>query len=438
MNNSIWQHKIPTLFGILALSIGIIATSYLIKSATIFQQFAGASEDPKNVRISNITDSSFTVSYETNGQVVGSLIFGKDKNGKTTALDNRDTTGVSPHKLHYITVTALDPNTPYYFSIVSGQTTYSSGNAPFVATTGPTLSPAASGQIMKGSVVLPDGTSPNEAIVYAQSDSTQTLSSLVAKNGTYTIPISTIRTGDLTDFANSDNQLITLLAVGDSLSSNATVSKSTIDIPPITLSKDYDFTTSETPLATPSAFFGFSTLLATPSASTEPAIVSPKKDEQFTDQQPLFEGTGLPGSLVKITIQSASEITAQVTTDKNGSWSYRPNTPLSPGTHSITIETADKFGILRTLTQSFAVLASGTQVEQPATPSAIPTFVPTVIPTVQPTSTPPPTPTPLLLAPTSQPPVSGDSSAIKGGLGAFAISIVGLLLFLATRGRMSL
>ena len=73
MRNTIWQKRIPTLLGILFITIGIGITTYLIKTGVLFTTKAGPSEDPHNVRITNITDSSFTVSYTTANKVVGSV-----------------------------------------------------------------------------------------------------------------------------------------------------------------------------------------------------------------------------------------------------------------------------------------------------------------------------------------------------------------------------
>ena len=147
--------------------------------------------------------------------------------------------------------------------------------------------------------------------------------------------------------------------------------------------------------------------------------------------------------------------------DNNGRWTYRPKTPLSPGLHTITITTKDRFGILRSITQSFTVFASGTQVVQSATPSATPTITstptqtPTVVPTIISTPTPTPTilvtPTPIITViptaiptpiitrpPVSPPPAPGSSTLMITGIIGTLTIIVGMLLFLASRGNISL
>ena len=123
----------------------------------------------------------------------------------------------------------------------------------------------------------------------------------------------------------------------------------------------------------------------------------PRKDQEFSDQQPQFNGLALPNQEVTVTIHSEESIETKVTSDANGVWRFRPEQPLSPGQHTITIVTRDAFGLLRSITQSFTVFAQGTQVNQSATPSATPTLslpTKTPTPTIKPTNTPTPTRTP--------------------------------------------
>lgn len=200
----------------------------------------------------------------------------------------------------------------------------------------------------------------------------------------------------------------------------------------------YQFTTSSEPLGeqslkegSPSSKNNFSKLLVTPQAgsTTLPKISSPKEGESFTDLQPRLSGTAPKGATIKITIQSPVPIEATVKANSSGLWSYRPETPLSPGEHTLTILAPDSNGILRTITQKFKVFAAGNQVEEPATPSATPTVKlspsPTVFPTPTKVATPPPT-EPSIPTKTPKPvPVTGDS------LPLVVLSAFGIITFLA-------
>lgn len=92
-----------------------------------------------------------------------------------------------------------------------------------------------------------------------------------------------------------------------------------------------------------------------------PTVTTPSSNQDLSSQTPAFEGTATPNEAVNITIHSDQAITAKVTADANGNWTYTPTTKLSPGTHTITITTKDSNGVLKTITQTFSVLASEAQ-----------------------------------------------------------------------------
>lgn len=95
--------------------------------------------------------------------------------------------------------------------------------------------------------------------------------------------------------------------------------------------------------------------------SDSPVVSSPTSNETISDQTPAFEGKAKPNSTVTITIHSTQSITAKVTTDANGNWTYTPTTKLASGSHTITISATDSNGILKTITQTFSVLADQAQ-----------------------------------------------------------------------------
>lgn len=452
MKRTIWSKRIPTLLGILLIAIGIGITSYLVQSGVILTSKAGPTETAQNIRISNVTDKSFNVSFTTEALVIGSINFGKDKNLGQTALDDRDKQGVlKEYKSHYITVKNLDSSTDYYFSITSGSKEFLQKGEPFIVRTAPiSVSSSASIKTTKGRIVLPNGGSPVEAIVYLNSDNSQTLSTLAKNDGSYSIVENSLRTQDLSSyFAISDGTIFRLLVMGvDSLTSSARFNNSgSEELPLITLGSDYDFTQSNLSTASGSASIGFSSLTAQESTTRNiPKINIPKNNQTFTDSQPKFSGTALPNSKVEITIHSDDNIKAAATTDAYGNWSFRPQSALSPGSHTITIVTRDVSGILKTITASFTVFASGTQVNESATPSAAPVLTPTSIPSLTPAPTSFPTIIPtILVTPTLGPiatitpaisPISspGNSTPIIFGLLGIGLSILGFFIFLLSRG----
>lgn len=467
MNNSFWNKKIPSLFGFMALVIGVGLTIYLTRLGVIPFLQASVEETPIDLRITNITDTSFTVTYKTAANVLGSVSFGKDSALGQISLDERDKqTGIATkHTVHSITLRDLKPNTKYYYSIISGSTTFLNNGVPFITSTGPVIakSPPQTNPI-SGKISIADSTTPVEILLYATYNTGQTLSTLVKENGTYILPLNSMRTGDLALYVNlASTDILQLLATSyDQQSFIRVPAKKYIQnnqnniIATISLGNNYDFTLDTInsniptgPVTTASS--GFPVFALNSNVHVAPKIDSPKN---FTDPQPLLKGTALPNATVKIVIHSDTAITGDVTADQNGNWAFRPTTPLAPGMHTITMVTKDEFGILKTVQQTFNIFKDGTQVAEAATPSASPIVVITptsnpvptvsslpVTPTPIPTISLVPTPTPkiiLAITPTTVMPKNlpkpGSESVVFLAVSSVVTTLIGISLFFFTKG----
>ncbi len=452
MKKGFWDQKIPTLLGLFLIVLGIGVTSYL--SVIGVNQFghAAPSENPQYIRITNITDTSFTVTYTTDARVIGSINVGKTASLGQVVLDDRDQAqGVpNPYGVHSITVRNLEPKTQYFFSITSGSTTYLDTTKPFTTTTGASMTTTPSDQIpLAGRVIYPQYST--EALIYVTAANGQTLSAIVKPTGIYAVPLNDIRTKELTSPLSLNGATIQILVRDNTDQSQVSISNATINpVPTITLGSNYDFTVSQNPVASTSASFsGFPTFALDTTVVATPQITVPQQGESFTDAQPLLQGKAVPNSTVDITIHSNDPITATVKTDANGNWAYRPTTPLAPGQHTIIIKTTDASGIIKQIQQSFTVYAEGSQVSQSATPSAtvIPTIA-TTTPTNTPVTTPTTSPTIAQSVPTATPsmvitttitpkptlPPTGNESAITAGIIGLVTTTLGIFLFIATKG----
>lgn len=465
MNHSFWDKRIPTLLGLFLIVIGVAATTFLVKQGYVPFLKAAPGDNPQNLRITNITDSSFTVTYITEASVIGSISYGKDSPNGQVVLDDRDQpTGVpTSHTVHSITVRGLQPQTSYQFSIASGANTYLNNDLPFTATTGekiaqdPSQEEPLSGKIVSNADTLP------EMLAYVTTKNGQTLSTLVKPTGIYIIPLNTMRTANLASYLSfDDTTTLQILVVSQNEQSRVNLLATKRNpVPTITFTNNYDFTIDTTPLASTSALpVGFPAFALDTNVIATPKIQTPTKDQNFTDAQPLLQGKAVPGATVTIEIHSAAAVTGKVVADANGNWVFRPSSPLAPGEHTITITTKDSSGILQTIKQTFTILESGTQVAEAATPSATPTTKPSATPS--PSKTPTGTVTPTAITPTSivasptmtpvpsglptsisqppkgQLPPTGNESAITAGILGIITTIIGIGLFLVTRGATSL
>jgi hypothetical protein len=463
--SNFWNKRIPTLFAFLLIAVGIGVTSYLTVTGVIPFGNAAPEENPQEVRITNVTDTSFTVTYKTDASIIGSVALGTDPSFGQVALDDRDqATGVpTQHILHSITIRNLKPLTKYFYAITSGRTTYMNRDSPFITITGPKIQSQPSPETpVAGSVQLLNGDKPDEALIYVNTQNGQLLSTLVKSNGIYIIPLNSMRTENLTSYIRfSPRSTLELLALGDSSESHATLfADKRGSVPAITLSNNYDFTLDTAPLTSGSKNpIGFPAFSLDTSIQPEPKIETPVKNQTFTDPQPVLNGKAMPNETVKIEIHSQAVISTSVTADQYGNWSYRPNIPLGAGQHTIVITTKDQNGIVKTIQQAFTIFALGTQVAEAATPSASPTVIitpsplpsPSPSPTQMPTQTITPTPTitisPTLTAtpsptisltitpvPSQKIPPTGSNALINIGAATLVTTVAGIVLFLVSSG----
>lgn len=469
MKNSIWNKRIPSLLGIFLLLGAVGLTSYLLQFKTLFTSRAAPGNTPQEVRITNITENSFTVSFKTTDTVNASISYGTDPTFGKVALDDRDKQAGTPqsYQLHYITVTGLSENQKYLFSIISGANTYLQDASPYTITTAKKLTEDPSTQLpLAGTVLTSSGGAGKGAILYVTTTGSAVLSTLTKDDGSYVIPLNAIRSADLTSYIPlTDTSILKILAFTMTELSHVTVLASqTNPVPQITLSRDYDFSLNQsspsTPVASDSAAESsdFPSFSAQEVSTGSPAILTPEKQEGFSDMQPTFTGTGTANQTVSVEIHSSAVIKDTVKTDSKGNWSYRPKQPLAPGNHTITIVTKDAKGILRTITQSFVVYAEGSQSTQPSvspvqptatptlaptqapSPTVIPTISPTVMPTTVPTITvvtptilPTSTPTPTVIRSVTPLPATGSSSGIILIVFGVVLVGVGMILFALTQ-----
>lgn len=447
MRESLWNKKMPTLLGVLLITVGVLATSYLVNIGIIVFSGASPSDAPQNVRITNITDSSLTVTYTTPTAVIGTVSIGKTKDTFQTILDDRDEQSGIPkeYRVHSITVKNLQPNSMYIFSITSASTTYLHNNSFFQTQTGPKLSQAPSSQTpLSGKLQGPQGVNPSEALVFVTTPHGQTLSTLVKSNGIFIIPLNLFRSTDLQHAINfSPTTALQILATNALDTAQATTLISdTNPLPTLTLGNTYDFTTSNIPVASSTASLGFPGFNQDTTLSASPEITTPSKDEAFSDQQPQFSGTALPNEKVTVEIHSDQTLSATVTSSPNGTWTYRPSLPLSPGSHTISITSKNSSGILQTVEQSFIVYAQGSQVDQSATPSgqkATPTPTPTPTPRISAAPTLVIQPTRIVsVAPSKRPqlPPTGSNMVSTVGVMGLVISGIGVVLYVVSLGAL--
>lgn len=436
------KNKIPTILAIVILIVGTFAGVFYLNSKQIFRIGASASNQPKDVRISNVSDNSATISWTTDSQTTDFLSWGETES--SISKIEQETPDNQKLSTHSVALSGLKANTDYFFKINSEGVDFDNNGVAWKLTTGVALGVNPNSKIVSGSVINSSGEPVNRALVYITVNGY--LASTISSNtGNFVYQLGNIRTPDFGSYAQID-PASTLLQVSVSAGTDGVASaqifpQSAIPIPPIALGQVYDFRNQapSTNAIAPNADLSlpemateaskFNVDVSSPAPGTKSVILeSLKEGETVTSTQPEFFGKGPPGDTIVIEVHSENPITQSVTIPQDGSWSFSIPTGLAPGAHTITITWKDTTGITRSLTRNFVVQAS----ELPAfvaTPSQ------TLAPTASPTATPKATASPISTASAlPEPvPVTGDFAP------TLLLSIMGslVILFAFTVWKMS-
>lgn len=202
--------KIPTILGITILLVGVVVGVFLITTQGNFALGlkAGPTSTPRQVKFSNISDTSITVSWITDTSVSGFVKYGEG-NPSSTLSDNRDQVAGSTgqYTTHYVTLRNLKTKTPYSLLIGSGSQTYDNNGQPYSVSTAPVASgKQPSADTISGKVVLPSGQPAPGVIVFVEIEGASPMSAITKNSGVWSIPLSSTRTQDLKGYLTYDPQ----------------------------------------------------------------------------------------------------------------------------------------------------------------------------------------------------------------------------------------
>lgn len=435
---------IPTLLGLAILGAGLVGGILFVNNSNTnsFLPRASPETTPKNLKVTNVFDTSVSVSWVTDSKTPGYVRFGTSANNLTqTITDDRDqiTGTVGLFRTHHVTLRSLSPNTTYYFKVGTGtRELYDDGGKPYTITT------AASGtnasRTLYGEVGNESGVPVPGTLIYVSSDGLAPLSALAQSTGSWVISLAKARTPDLKNLAKLDNSATLNYLVIDGNTAQSTSFTASLEqsqpLPRIVSGKGIT-TASSAPAAraTPvpeNVQSKFSSVLLGPpteeGGSTTLSITNPASNgEIITSTTPQLMGRSAPNASIRISLRQTSTQTVTVTAGSSGSWSYTPKTALKNGTATLTVTTTIN-GQQQTSTRTFIVDTTKS--------SSIPSFVAsgsaraTTTPqaTTRPTTRPRATATPIPEETQEPDPLDAtDSADIKSGTMTFTI----MLLFIS-------
>ena len=418
---SLWSKRIPTLFGVGILVIGlVIGVIFIGKGAGVFAPRATAETTPKNVKITNLSEGIFTVSFLTDSATPAFVKYGTEEKALNQQQpDDRDQMSgtIADYTSHHITVRGLQPATVYYFVIGTGSgALFDNNGAIFKITTAKKAGAPAAAKTIYGSVTTESGAPADGGIVYIKVPGAYEQSSLIKSSGSWAIPLSGARTTDGNAYAAvTDETEIQVIAQGPLLKDTSALSvmvKNAQPVATIAFGKPVAQTPTSSPTPSPtSAPAIVPTPTATPNISPSPnasgssiqntsnaltelanasgsatqasgsATTMTAKPEvktvdlesaektkippTVTTSQPIITGQAPPKVTVKIQVHSDNQINQQVVTDDQGNFVLDMTTlttNLEPGEHTVTYSYVDPAtGKEVTKTQTFTVAAEEPQ-----------------------------------------------------------------------------
>lgn len=116
------------------------------------------------MRITNVTDSAFSVSWVSDAVETGHVLYGASPSSVASRADDDRGAGVSG-TTHHVTVTGLAAQTAYYVDAYSGAVVDNNGGAHYRVNTGSSSSPGQPSAVY-GQVARASGASPAGLLVY--------------------------------------------------------------------------------------------------------------------------------------------------------------------------------------------------------------------------------------------------------------------------------
>lgn len=198
---SLLNKRFPTILGLVILFIALGAGVFFIGSGPgIFSPRATPQTTPKNVKITNVTDTTFTVSFITDEATSAFVKYGTS----ATSLNNREgddrdqlAGNVSTYNTHHVTLRNLTADTNYFFTIGTGSNgQFDNNGKPYSVKTVQKASNQSAAQTIYGTVLTKDSNPADGSVVYVTVDKGAEMSALVRSSGTWAIPLSQLRALD--------------------------------------------------------------------------------------------------------------------------------------------------------------------------------------------------------------------------------------------------
>ena len=365
--------RFPTILGLLLLVAGIVGSVYYFRgqSTKIPEGVV-----PQKVRITNIADNKFSVSWTTSTATNGSVEYGQVGEKLTNKVsDERDTASPGLYQTHHVTIEGLQPSTQYALRILSGEKSvrFDNNGSPYTTMTGPVIGATPVSQNFYGNVELPSKQPAGGSLVYLTLPGAATASTVVSQSGNYAFTLSTMRSSDLRSYVKYDPaaSIVSVTIESGKQQSVASVSlANSAPVPTITLGQNADFlnqpeaapAVAEVQTAAPAIFnveplAGQGEINEVGKAAV--TILNPREaGEVLATLRPEFRGTGPAQTTLTIALTGQKAISDTVMVASDGTWSFDPAIDLKAGAQTITISYIADGGSTQKVERNFIISTS--------------------------------------------------------------------------------
>lgn len=372
---SLLTKRIPTIVGIVLLVAVVVGGYFYIqgRAPKVTEEIV-----PQKVRITNVSDNKFSVSWITQSATLGLVEYGQVGEKLTTqASDDREGSSPANSQTHHVTIEGLQPGTQYAFRILSGEklVRFDNNGSPYTTATGPVIGSTPTSQNFYGDVKQPSVGS----IVYLTLPSSATVSTLVTESGNYAFTLSTIRSSDLRSYVSYDPAATvgSVMVASGKLESTVSVSlANSAPVPTITLGQDANFMnpalTPEVAQVQPqqASIFNVEPLAGSEInavSTTEITLLNPKDEgEIIKTLRPEFRGTAPAKATLSIAVKGQKAVSDTIQADTDGTWSWAPVIDLKVGKQTVTVSRVATGGTTQKVEREFTISTSTTAGIDPA------------------------------------------------------------------------
>lgn len=394
------EKRIPTILGLILLIGSIVGGVILTQRQATVGTKAGGDCTPINPQVTNITNSSFTVSFSTSADCLSTINVDNRTISDLRFLNTGRTE--KPSKIHYFEVTNLKENTPYTYSFVNNGVNYSQASFKTqTASKPPAAIPTAN--LAWGRVFMPDLKPADEAILYLSIPGASPLSAFVTSRGNWNISLATSFNDAKNNWFTPPNgqiEDIVVISPDGTITQIASNTSRNNPVPDIIIGQNQfspqpvtDYTTGELNQMDQTSLS---------LVDKDLSIDNPEENEPVFTLRPDFFGKGPVNTIINIQIDSTDTVNGQATTKTDGTWNWSPPQDLKPGTQTITVSAVNpKTSSTDTVSRKFTIIITDNNVGMAFTASqsgTVQTPTPSLIPTTTPTTAPTNAPTPMATA----------------------------------------